>query len=140
MATLTAIRDAIKDTVGDNISTLRVYDTIPDITEGHSVVVMPDLANFARTMGRGTDEWGFNLYVVIAWQETTLTQDKLDPYLSGAGTKSIRQVIYNNPTLGGVVEDAFVRGMRAYGGSFDLAKVRHIGAILDLTVLTSGTA
>jgi hypothetical protein len=140
MATLTQMRDAIKDVVGDNISSLRVHETIPDITEGHCVVVIPDSANFAKTFQRGMDEWTFNLYVVIAWQDTTVTQDKLDPYLSGAGTKSIRQVIHNNPTLGGVVDDCYVRGMRGYGGSFELAKVRHIGAIIDLTVLTSGTS
>jgi hypothetical protein len=140
MATLGTIRNALKTTIEDNISTLRVYDTMPDQTEGHCLLVMPDTADFAKAFGRGTDEWLFNLYVIIPWQETTVVQDNLDEYVSGSGTKSVRQVIWNNATLGGVVDDAFVKGMRGFGGQFQMAKVPHVGAILDLQVITSGTS
>jgi hypothetical protein len=140
MATLGAMRDALKDVIEDNVSTLRVYDAMPDQTDGHCLLVMPDTGDFAKSFGRGHDEWVFNLYVIIPWQETTVVQDKLDQYVSGSGTKSIREVIYNNRTLGGVVDDAFVRGMRGFGGQFQLAKIPHVGAILDLVVLTSGTS
>jgi hypothetical protein len=140
MATLGAIRNAIKSTIEDNISGLRVYETMPDDTTGHALLVEPTSVNFARAMQRGTDEWQFTMFVIIPWQETTVVQDELDIYLSGSGTKSIRQVIFNNRTLGSVVDDAFVPSMDGYGGSFAVAKIPHIGARLYLTVFTSGTS
>lgn len=140
MATITAIRDALKTTIEANISGLRVFATMPDVTEGHSLLVEPVEASFSKAFQRGTDEWTFNMYVMVPWVETRKAQDNLDPYVSGSGTKSVRQVIFNNNTLGGVVDDAFVKGMRGYGGHFQIAKIAHVGAILDLTVITSGTA
>lgn len=140
MATLGAIRDAIKSTIESNIPNLRVYETMPDVTEGHCLLVEPSSVNFAKAMQRGTDEWQFTMFVIIPWQETTVVQDELDIYLSGSGTKSVRQVIYNNRTLGGVVDDSFVPNMDGYGGSFAVAKIPHIGARLYLTVITSGTS
>lgn len=140
MATLTALRDAIKDTIEDNISTLRVFDTMPDVTEGHCVLVEPSSVEFSKSMQRGHDQWEFTLFMIIPWQETTVVQDELDVYLSGSGTKSIRQVIYNNRSLGLADTESFVHRMDGYGGSFAVAKIPHIGARIYLTVLTSGTS
>lgn len=140
MANITAIRAALKSTIETAIPKLRVFATMPDVTEGHSVLIDPQECDYAKTMQRGMDEYSFSLYVMVPWVETRKAQDNLDPYVSGHGSLSVRQAIYKDPTLGGVVEDAFVKGMRSYGGHFQVAKIQHVGAILDLTVITSGTA
>lgn len=143
MPTLPAIRNAIETTISDNIASLQCYDNVPDVVQippgGAAVVVIPKEVDFAVAMGRGTDTWEFDLFVLVARTETENAQEILDLYVSGSGTKSIRQVIFLDPSLGSVVDHSMVKKMSGYGGSFD-AKLPHIGARLSLTVLASGTS
>lgn len=64
MATLSAIRDGISDTLTANISDLEVYDTVPDVAITPAVVVIPESADFNIAMGRGTDRYEFDLFVL----------------------------------------------------------------------------
>lgn len=141
MSSLAAIRDAIKSTIEAGITSLHCYDTVPDATNVlPAVVVLPFTADFEKAMGRGTDQWSFDLLVLTSTGDLGLGQDALDDYVSGAGTKSIRQVIFNNKTLGLSDVDAHVSQLLEYGMSFTNAEVPHIGARLRLEVFTSGTA
>lgn len=139
MASLSAIRDGIKTTIG-GIADLEVYDTVPDVTVVPAVVVWPAEADFQIVMGRGTDRYEFDLYVLTQRAVADEGQNDLDSYITGAGASSIRQVIWNSRTLGLVDgTDAHVSGMSRYGGSFENAQVPHVGAVLRLGVLTPGT-
>lgn len=140
MASLEAIRDAIKTTIGANIASLHVYDTVPDATNLPAVVVAPVEADFVQAMGRGADTWELHLYVLAPYAMAELGQDALDGYVTGAGSNSIRQIIFNNRALGLSGVDAHVARMSGYGGRFEAAGIDHIGAILHLTVHTTGTA
>lgn len=140
MASLKEIRSALKTTIEANIANVRVFHRMPDVTEGHSILVEPEAVDYSKTFGRGFDEYDFNLYVMVPNIESSKAQDLLDEYVAGAGTKSIRQVIFNNRTLGLTGTDAFIKKMHGYGGHFEVARIQHIGAVLDLCVLTSGTA
>lgn len=139
MATLSAIRDGISDTLTANISDLEVYDTVPDVAITPAVVVLPFSADFNIAMGRGTDRWEFDLFVLAGRAVSDEEQDSLDEHITGAGARSIRQVIFNNKDLGLTGTDAHVSDMSRYGGQFDAAQVQHIGAVLRLVVLTPGT-
>lgn len=143
MASLLSIRDAIKTTLEANVSGLRVYDTIPDEpAELPCVVVEPASSDFFVAMGRGTDTWRFNLYVLTDRQHATQSQDSLDAFISGAGVNSIRQAIFANKTLG-IADDvnANVDAVTAYAGQgYEAAGYAHIGATLSLVVTTKGTA
>ena len=46
MASFSTIRTAIKTTVGDNISGIRVYDTIDDMINVPAAVLLPTSINF----------------------------------------------------------------------------------------------
>lgn len=140
MATLEAIRDAIKATLTTITALATVYDTIPDAVNLPCVVVVPRAANFTVVMARGTDQWTFDLAVMVPSGETGIAQDALDAFVSGAGTNSIRQCIFTAPTLGVAGLNAHVAAMSDYGGRFEAAGVDHIGALLTLVVLTPGTA
>lgn len=140
MATLSAIRDGISDTLTANISNLEVYDTVPDVAITPAVVVIPESADFNIAMGRGTDRYEFDLFVLAGRAVADEEQDSLDEHITGAGARSIRQVIFNNRDLGLSGIDAHVSGMDRYGGQFDAAQVQHIGAVLRLVVLTPGTS
>lgn len=139
MASVTAMRQAIKATVKAAIPSLNVYDTVPDVTQLPALVVMPHTGHFLEAMQRGHDKWEFELFILVAIPTVEFAQDQLDPYITGAGPNSIREVFYMEPTLGDVVIDAVVSGVDKYGGHYQTCGIPHIGACLRLEVLTSGT-
>lgn len=141
MATLTELRTAIDNTVQQRIPGLRGFESVADVVQVPAMVVMParDTADFTKAMGRGMDVWRFDLFVLVQRGDNRAAQQALDHYVSGHGERSIREVFWDNPDLGlGDDTDAFVEGIREYGGKFQTARVDHIGAIVRLTVRTSG--
>jgi hypothetical protein len=141
MSSLSAIRDAIKATVGAAIDALTVYDTVPGSPNLPAVVVIPaaDAADFQVAMGRGVDQWNFDLIVLCSYAEAELGQDALDSYVTGAGDSSIREAVFSAKTLGLTDCNAYVESVRDYGARFPAAGIDHVGAVLRLVVLTSGT-
>lgn len=141
MASLEAIRDGIKTTIETAVTTLHVYDTVPDSANVlPAVIVVPFTSDFEVSMGRGLDTWEFDLWVLVSMSEMGIKQDSLDAYVSGAGSSSIRQAIFNNRTLGLSSTDAHVSQMLEYGARFATAGYPHLGARLRLLVHTPGTA
>jgi hypothetical protein len=146
MPTLTQIRRAIDNTVQNRIPTvgdipgLRGFNEVIDVVQLPAMVVMParDTADFTGAMGRGMDTWRFDLYILVQRGESTVAQAALDQYVSGAGPRSLRQIFFEDNTLGGVVDDASCEGVREYGGKFSTARIDHVGAIVRLIVRTSG--
>lgn len=141
MPTLSEIRVAIDNTVQNRIPTMRGFNDVTDVAQLPAMVVMParDTADFNGAMGRGLDTWRFDLYILVQRGEASVAQNSLDQYVSGSGPRSIRQCFYENHDLGlGDEVDAHVEGVREYGGKFQTARIDHVGAIVRLTVRTSG--
>lgn len=139
MASLGAIRDAIKTTL-ESIEGLRVYDTVPDQVNLPAVLVLPVEANFDKAFNRGHDAYQIDLFVMTSRTVARTSQDALDAFVTGSGTKSIRAAIFAAQGLG--LNDgtqAHVTGMSRYGGSFPAAGIDHIGAALRLNVTTGNT-
>lgn len=139
MASLEAIRGAIKVTIEAGIPTLTCYATVAGATNLPAVVPVPSDADFEVAMGRGLDTWEFDLYVLIGLSESGIAQDSLDSYVTGAGEKSIRQCVFANRALG--LTDgtsAHVSRMSNYNGHFESAGMPHVGAVLRLIVHTPG--
>lgn len=140
MASLKAIRVAAKATIETHIPDLTGYPTVPEAVQVPAFVVEPaPPADFLVAMGRGVDTWNFDVHILVASSDAGLGQDELDDYITGAGAKSIRQVIFNNRTLGLTDTDAHIAQLIAYGGQFESAGIAHIGATLRLVVHTPGT-
>lgn len=139
MSSLATIRTALKTTIEAAITSLTVYDKVPDTINLPAVVVEPATTDFNVAMGRGADTHTFSLYVLTSRRETKLAQDDLDSFITSAGSTSIRQAIFAARALGLSDADAHVQGMRNYGAQFDFADIDHVGAILDVVVHTSGT-
>jgi hypothetical protein len=139
MSTATQIREALKATLDANLPTLTTYAKVSSVQVLPAVIVQPDTADFV-TFGRGTDQWNFKLIVLCAQADDAIGQDSLDAIVTSQGAGSIRQVIFQNPTLGLADVNAAVTGLTDYGGQYDSVGIQHVGAILHLQVLTSGTA
>lgn len=138
MATLSAVRDAIKTTLEANISGLDVHDTIPDDINPPCVVAAPIQAEF-QTMGRGVDQWQFDLLVLVSRAVARTAQDSLDAYITGAGASSIRQVIFNNRSLGLTGTAAHITTVTNYSARYQVGATEYFGATLRLIVATPGT-
>jgi len=141
MPTLGQIRQAIDNTIQNNIPGLRGFNDVTDVVQVPAMVVMParDTADFNGAFGRGMDIWRFDLYVLVARSESSVAQGALDQYVSGSGDRSLRRVFFEHPDLGlAGVDDVHVEGIREYGGQFQTARINHVGAIVRLTVRTSG--
>ncbi len=141
MASLAQVRDGVKATLEANVTGLRVYDTVPDTVNLPALLVLPVEANFDFAFGRGADNYQIDLFVMTSRTVPRAGQDGLDAFITGAGSQSIRQAIFQNRTLGLVDgTEAHVSGMSRYGGNFPTAGIDHIGAALRLVVTTPGTS
>ena len=140
MADLVSIRDALKTTIS-NISGLRCYDTVPDNALNFPIaIIIPTSIDFDLAMQRGTDQYDFDLLVAVQRADSRTGQDKLDAFVTGQGSSSIRQIIYNNSTLGLANTSAHVTSMSNYGADVSLKCIDAIGANLSIEVFTKGSS
>tara|TARA_B100001094_G_C18193922_1_gene809245 strand:- start:3549 stop:3974 length:426 start_codon:yes stop_codon:yes gene_type:complete len=141
MAALHQVRDGIKTTLENNISGLRVYDVVPDYALNFPVaIVLPVNINFNIAMQRGTDQYTFDILVAVERGNSRTAQDKLDQYITGQGSSSLRQAIFNNRTLGLDNTDATITGVSNYAADVNLNGIDAIGANVSLEVYTKGTS
>lgn len=140
MASLSAIRAALKTTIEDAVPAIQCYANVPEVTNLPAAVVMPRSSDFNRAMGRGVDLYLFDVIVLVSRRDDDLAQYDLDELVTGAGAKSLRQAIWNNRDLDLTDTDAHVTGMSQYGAQWDIGDVDHVGAVLSVQVTTPGTA
>jgi hypothetical protein len=96
------VRDGLKTRL-QTITGLRVYDLIPEpVTPPCAVVGQLDLT-FDIDNARGLDQANVDVYVIVQRFSERAGQDKLDAYLAGSGSSSIKTAIEGDRTLGGVV-------------------------------------
>lgn len=142
MASLKQIRQAAGDTLEANLPGLKAHRTVPGSAVGDVVVVQPaedQLADFLVAMGRGSDTYNLDLLVLVPNRDLKLAQDALDDYLTGAGSKSIREAVFTHKDLGLTNVDAHVAGAFGYGADYRLGNTDYLGATLRLIVHTKGT-
>ena len=138
MASLAEIRAAAQATIAAAIPELHPYGLAADVVNSPAFMIKPATADFLVAMGRGTDTYVLDVTVMVAHTDLGVAQEHLDPYLTGAGARSIRQAIFLTRTLGRGDCDAHIAGMRDYG-QYTLAGSEYVGATLRLVVHTSGT-
>jgi len=140
MATMSEIRDGLKTTIS-GISGLRCYDVIPDNAINFPVAMfIPTNIEFDLAMQRGTDLYTFDVLIAVQRSDARTAQDKLDAFVTGSGSSSIRQIIFNNRTLGLANTDARVVNMSNYSADFNLNGIDGIGANLSIEVYTKGSS
>ena len=140
MATLAEITDGMKTTLS-NISGLRCYDNVPDMGLNFpAAFIVPTEIQFDLAMQRGTDLYTFDMLVAVQRADSRTAQDKLDAFITGSGSSSVRQVIYNNKTLGLSDTDARVVNMTNYAADVNLNGIDGVGANLTIEVYTKGSS
>lgn len=109
------VREALKTNL-QNINNLRIYDTIPDIVTPPCAVVGQLDFTFDIDNMRGLDQASVDVYVIVQRISERTGQDKLDNFLAGSGTGSIKTAIEIDRSLGGLVDT--LRVISAESGTY----------------------
>jgi len=125
------VRDGIKTRL-QTISGLRVWDVIPDqVTPPGAVVGQLDFT-FDIDNARGVDLANVDVYVIVQRMDARSGQNKLDGYLAGSGSSSIKAAIEGDRTLGGTVNT--LRVTRAEAGTYVQGDVTFLSYRYSLTI------
>jgi hypothetical protein len=89
--------------------------------------------DYHRAFNNALSTYNFNVMVVVGRVSERTSQNSLDAYCSPTGSSSIRVAIEADRTLGGVVFDTIVTGMRNYG-SVTIGETNYLAAEFDIAV------
>lgn len=125
------VRDGLKTQL-QAIEGLRVYDLIPDVVTPPCAIVGQLDFTFDINNARGLDQAQCDVFVIVQRFSERAGQDKLDAYLSGSGTSSIKAAIESDRTLAGAVDTLRVTGAEA--GTYESQGVLFLSYRYRLTI------
>lgn len=114
------VRDGLKTRL-QTISGLRVFDTIPENPQPPAAIVGQLDMNFDIDNARGLDLATVEVYLLVQRMDVRSGQDKLDNYLKGTGTGSVKAAIEADRTLGGACST--LRVLSAESGQYESAGI-----------------
>jgi hypothetical protein len=110
------VRDGLKTRL-QTISGLRCYDLIPDQVNPPTAIVGQLDFTFDIDNARGLDLANVDVIVIVQRFSERAGQNRLDSYLSGSGSTSIKAAIEGDRTLGGACQT--LRVTSAESGSYE---------------------
>ena len=131
-ATITTAAEGLRTQLA-TVTGLRVYDHIADSFQPPAAMVAIETVDYHQAFRGGDSVYTFRISLLVARTDDRTAQRKLDEFLSYSGTKSIRQAIEADPTLGGRVEASVVTS----GGNVAAIQVNeatYLGVDFDVTV------
>lgn len=137
MASISDLRRGIGTNLA-TISGLRVDSLIRDQINPPVAVVEPDTnpVRFDVAMNRGLDEFRFTVQVIVGRADERSAQNALDAFCAGNGSKSVKQAIELDRTLGGVANDCRVTEISSYG-SISVNEIQYLAAEFMVVVYAS---
>jgi hypothetical protein len=124
--TVSAVRDACVTQLS-TITGLRCYDLIPDTVNVPAAVVGNLEITWDEAMQRGLDQATFDVLVIASRMSDRSAQDKLDGYLAGTGSSSVKTVLeagIPKGTLNGTVST--IRVTRATPIAITVASIEYL--------------
>lgn len=115
-----------------NITGIRIYDTIPDVIVPPCAVVGQLDFTFDIDNARGLDQASVDVFVIVQRISERAGQDKLDELLAGTGSKSIKTAIESDRTLGGLVNT--LRVISAESGTYNTGDQVFLSYRYNLTI------
>ena len=125
------VRDALKNNL-QTITNLRVYDLIPDVIVPPCAVVGQLDFTFDIDNARGLDQASVDVFVIVQRISERTGQDKLDAFLAGSGTGSIKTALESDRTLGGLVDT--LRVISAESGTYTSGEQSFLSYRYNLTI------
>ena len=118
------------------ITGLRTSAFVPDNPTPPIAVVVPQRIEFDAAMGRGMDEYTFDVLVIAQRASERNAQTVLDGYCSSTGSSSVKAAIESDKTLGGHAFDLRVTDMSNYT-SLMIGETQYLAATFTVTVITA---
>ena len=131
MINITGVRDALKANL-QTITNMRVYDTIPDVVVPPCAIVGQLDFTFDVDNQRGLDQASVDIFVLVQRFSERTGQDKLDLFLAGSGSGSIKTAIESDRTLGGLVDT--LRVISADSGTYTSGETSFLSYRYNVTV------
>ena len=131
MTNINGVRDALKSNL-QTITGLRVYDQIPDVVVPPCAIVGQLDFTFDIDNARGLDQASVDVYVIVQRISERSGQDKLDNFLAGSGSGSIKTAIESDRTLGGLVDT--LRVISAESGTYTSGEQSFLSYRYNLTI------
>lgn len=134
MASIAQIRAGLATNIG-TIPGLRTNSTgtIPDNVNPPYAIISPNSVDYHKAFNNALSTYNFTVTVVVGRVDERTAQRNLDAYCSPTGTSSIRVAVESDKTLGGIVYDTIVTGMRNYG-SVTIGENTYLAAEFDVAV------
>ena len=131
MTNINGIREALKTNL-QNITNLRIYDLIPDVIVPPCAVVGQLDFTFDIDNMRGLDQASVDVYVIVQRISERSGQEKLDNFLAGSGSGSIKTALESDRTLGGLVDT--LRVISAESGTYTSGEQSFLSYRYNLTI------
>ncbi len=128
---VSGVRDALKDNL-QTITGLRVYDQIPDIVVPPCAIVGQLDFIFDIDNTRGLDQASVDVFVIVQRISERAGQDKLDLFLAGSGSGSVKTAIESDRTLGGLVDT--LRVISADSGTYTSGDTSFLSYRYNITI------
>ena len=131
ISNINGVRDALKANL-QTITTLRVYDLIPDVVVPPCAVVGQLDFTFDIDNARGLDQASVDIFVIVQRISERTGQDKLDNFLAGSGSGSIKTAIESDRTLDGLVDT--LRVITAESGTYSSGDQSFLSYRYNVTI------
>lgn len=96
----------------DTITGLRAFDYVPDSLSPPAAVVEPLEIDYDEAMRRGLDVYRAYILVIVGRMSDRSSQDRLDAYVAGSGSSSVKAALESDKTLGGACSTLQVTSAR----------------------------
>lgn len=135
---LDAVIEGLASVVKTAIPDLTTYDYSAESIVEPCLVPGDVTVDFDQTFGRGLDAVTIKPIIIAARSDDRTGQKKLNDYLSGSGSTSLKAQIEASPTLGGTCHD--LRVVRVTGRRFyTFGQYQYVGAELEIFIVGSGS-
>jgi len=128
---VSGVRDALKANL-QTITNMRVYDTIPDVVVPPCAIVGQLDFTFDIDNQRGLDQASVDIFVLVQRFSERTGQDKLDLFLAGSGSGSIKTALESDRTLGGLVDT--LRVISADSGTYTSGETSFLSYRYNVTI------
>jgi hypothetical protein len=125
------VREALKTNL-QNITNLRVLDLIPDVIVPPCAIVGQLDFTFDIDNMRGLDQASVDVFVIVQRISERTGQEKLDNFLAGSGSGSIKTAIESDRSLGGLVDT--LRVISAESGTYTSGDQSFLSYRYNLTI------
>ena len=135
---LDAVIENLASVVATAIPGLTTYDYSAESVVEPAFLPGDVTVNFDGTFQRGLDMVTIKPIVLVGRSDDRTQQKKLNDYLSGSGSTSLKAAIEGSPTLGGSCHD--LRVVRVTGRRFyTFGDTQYVGAELEIFIVGSGS-